>query len=148
MPGMYVATSTITIEAPASRVWSVITDPDAAKEFMFGTELVTDWTVGGPILWRGTWDGKDYEDRGSILEFEPGRRLVVTHFSPLSGQEDAPENYHTLTWTLEDQAGATQLTLAQDNNASAEEADHSKGMWDSLVESVKGIAEREEPGRD
>lgn len=148
MPGMYVATSTITIGAPASRVWSVITDPDAAKEFMFGTELVTDWTVGGPILWRGTWDGKEYEDRGSILEFEPGRRLVVTHFSPLSGQADAPENYHTLTWTLEDQAGATQLTLAQDNNASAEDADHSKGMWDSLVKSVKAIAEREESGRD
>ena len=148
MPGMYVATSTITIGAPASRVWSVITDPDAAKEFMFGTELVTDWTVGGPILWRGTWDGKEYEDRGSILEFEPGRRLVVTHFSPLSGQADAPENYHTLTWTLEDQAGATQLTLAQDNNASAEDADHSKGMWDSLVTSVKAIAEREESGRE
>lgn len=148
MPGQYVATSTITIEAPASRVWSVITDPGAAKEFMFGTELVTDWTVGGPILWRGTWDGRDYEDIGSILELEPGRRLVVTHFSPLSGQEDAPENYHTLTWTLEERAGATQLTLAQDNNASAEEADHSKGMWDSLVKSVKGIAEREEPGRD
>ena len=148
MPGMYVATSTITIGAPASRVWSVITDPDAAKEFMFGTELVTDWTVGGPILWRGTWDGKEYEDRGSILEFEPGRRLVVTHFSPLSGQADAPENYHTLTWTLEDQAGATQLTLAQDNNASAEDADHSKGMWDSLVKSVKGIAERDEPERE
>jgi uncharacterized protein YndB with AHSA1/START domain len=94
-------------------------------------------------VWRGVWDGKEYEDRGRVLEFEPDRRLVVTHFSPLSGQEDVPENYHTLTWTLEDQAGATQLTLSQDNNASAEEAAHSKGMWDSLVTSVKGIAERD-----
>ena len=143
MTGKYVATSTITIGAPASRVWSVLTDPDAIKEFMFGTDVVTDWTVGGPIVWRGTWDGKEYQDRGSVLEFEPGRRLVVTHFSPLSGQEDAPENYHTLTWTLEDRAGTTKLTLSQDNNASAEAAGHSKGMWDSLVKSVKVIAERE-----
>ena len=142
MAGKYVATSTITIEAPTGRVWSVLTDPAAIKEFMFGAEVVTDWTVGGPIVWRGVWDGKAYEDRGSVLEFEPGRRLVVTHFSPLSGQEDVPENYHTLTWTLEDQSGATEFTLSQDNNASAEEAEHSKGMWDSLVKSVKAIAER------
>ena len=143
MTGKYVATSTITIEAPARRVWSVLTDPDGIKEFMFGTDVVTDWTVGGPIVWRGIWEGKAYEDKGRILEFEPGRRLVVTHFSPLSGQEDAPENYHTLRWILEDRPGATTLTLSQDNNASAEAAQHSKGMWDSLVAGVKAIAERE-----
>ena len=140
MTGKYVATSTITIEAAASHVWSVLTDPDAIKEFMFGTEVSTDWTVGGPIAWRGTWDGKKYEDRGRILELEPGQRLVHTHFSALSGQEDEPENYHTLTWTLEEATRRkTQLTLSQDNNASPEEAEHSKGMWESLVKSVKGI---------
>ena len=142
MTDKYVATSTITIEAPAGRVWSVLTDPVAIKEFMFGTDVMTDWTVGGPIAWRGVWDGKAYEDRGSVLEFEPRRRLVVTHFSPLSGQEDAPENYHTLTWTLEERSGMTEFTLSQDNNASAEEAQHSKSMWDSLVAGVKAIAER------
>nr|WP_284980645.1 SRPBCC domain-containing protein [Arthrobacter sp. efr-133-TYG-118] len=68
--------------------------------------------------------------------------MVNTHFSPLSGQEDTPGNYHTLTWTLEPVGGMTKLTLAQDNNASPDEAAHSKGMWDSLVESVKNIAER------
>lgn len=143
MTGKYVATSTITIEAPTSRVWSVLTDHDAMTEFMFGSDVVTDWTIGGPIVWRGIWEGKEYEDRGRILEFEPGRRLVVTHFSPLSGQEDTPENYHTLTWTLEGETGTTELMLSLDNNASAEEAKHSKGMCDSLVVGVKAIAERE-----
>ncbi|WP_426997852.1 SRPBCC domain-containing protein [Pseudarthrobacter sp. N5] len=143
MTGTYVATSTITINAPAQRVWSVITDREAIKEFMFGTEVVTDWQVGSPIVWRGVWEGKEYEDKGLILEFEPGRRLVNTHFSPLSGQEDLPENYHTLTWTLEGEGDTTQLTLSQDNNASVEEAEHSKGMWDSLVGGVKAIAERD-----
>ena len=135
------ATSTITIDASRERVWAVLTDPDAAREFMFGTELETDWSVGGPIRWRGVWKGKPYEDHGEILELEPGRRLVNTHFSPLSGDEDAPENYHTLTWTLEDADGSTVLTLSQDNNATPEAAEHSKGMWDSLVAKVKEIAE-------
>lgn len=142
MAGNFVATSTVTIEASPSRVWQVITDPAAVKEFMFGTELATDWTVGAPIVWRGEWEGKAYEDKGEILEFSPGQRLVHTHFSPLGGQEDAPENYHTLTWTLEDDAGATRLTLAQDNNDTAAAAEHSQGMWDTLVAGVKKIAER------
>jgi uncharacterized protein YndB with AHSA1/START domain len=142
MAGNFIASSTITIHASTDRVWSVLTDPAAIKEFMFGTEVVTDWTVGGPIVWRGVWKGKTYEDKGVILEFEPGKRLVNTHFSPLSGQEDTPANYHKLTWTLEPEDGKTKLTLAQHNNASEDEAAHSKGMWDSLVESVKTIAER------
>jgi uncharacterized protein YndB with AHSA1/START domain len=141
MPADFVAESAATIEAPRSRVWDVITDPVATREFMFGAELATDWSVGGPITWRGTWEGKEYEDKGVIREVEPGQRLVYTHFSPLGGQEDKPENYHTLTWTLQDRDGRTLLTLAQDNNPTAEAAEHSQGMWDRLVADVKRLAE-------
>jgi|RhiMethySRZTD1v2_1073278.scaffolds.fasta_scaffold219476_2 uncharacterized protein YndB with AHSA1/START domain len=138
----YVATSTVAIDAPRERVWAVLTDPDATHEFMFGTELETDWTVGGPIRWHGVWEGRPYSDHGVVLEFEPGRRLVNTHFSPLSGDEDVPENHHTLTWTLEDAAGGTVLTLEQDGNRTTEARDHSQGMWDSALEKVKELAEQ------
>jgi uncharacterized protein YndB with AHSA1/START domain len=141
MPGDFVAASSVTIEAPPSHVWDIITDPAATKEFMFGAELATDWSVGGPITWRGSWEGKEYEDKGVILDVDPGRRLVYTHFSPLGGQDDKPENYHTLTWTLQDQGGRTLLTLAQDNNSTAEAAEHSQRMWDRLVADVKRLSE-------
>lgn len=142
MPGDFTATSSTTIDAPPDRVWNVITDPAAAREFMFGAELETDWAEGSPITWSGEWEGKPYQDKGRVLEVEPGRKLVHTHFSALSGEEDVPENYHTLTWTLQDRGGGTHLTLAQDNNPSEEAASHSKGMWDKLVADVKAIAER------
>jgi len=143
MPESHVATSVTTINARPERVWEVMTDPAAVKEFMFGTTLETDWKVGSPITWQGEWEGKAYQDKGRILEVIPGRKLVHTHFSPLSGQEDKPENYHTLEWTLEDQGGATtRLSLAQDNNPSEDAAAHSKGMWDKLLADVKALAER------
>ena len=141
MTEKYVAISTIAIEAPPSRVWAVITDPESVGELFFGSEVITDWTVGGPIIWRGQWEGKPFEDKGEIIAFEPGRRLETTHFSPLTGQPDVPENYHTLTWTLVPSGTQTVLTLTQDNNDSREAAEHSKDMWDMLVASVKDIAE-------
>ena len=138
----HVATSVTSIDAAPDRVWEVITDPAAVKEFMFGATLQTDWKVGSPITWQGEWEGKPFQDKGRIVAVEPGRKLVYTHFSPLSGQADQPENYHTLEWTLEDQGGATKLSLSQDNNPSEEAATHSKGMWDKLVADVKALAER------
>jgi uncharacterized protein YndB with AHSA1/START domain len=143
MTEKYVAISTIAIQAPPSRVWSVITDPESVGELFFGSEVITDWTVGGPIIWRGEWEGKPFEDKGEIIAFEPGRRLETTHFSPLTGQPDVPENYHTLTWTLEPAGTQTVLTLMQDNNDSPAAAEHSKDMWDMLVATVKNIAEGE-----
>ncbi|MDP9985947.1 uncharacterized protein YndB with AHSA1/START domain [Arthrobacter oryzae] len=142
MAGNHVAVSVTTINANPMRVWEVITDPAAVKEFMFGAVLETDWKVDSPITWQGEWDGKTYQDKGRILKVEPGRKLVHTHFSPLSGQEDKPENYHKLEWTFEDLGGATRLSLAQDNNPTEDAAAHSKGMWDKLLADVKALAER------
>ena len=61
-PEDHVATSDTTIEAPPARVWNVITDPAAAKEFMFGATVQTDWKVGSPITWQGEWEGKPFQD--------------------------------------------------------------------------------------
>ena len=51
---------------------------------------------------------------------ELGRRLEVTHFSPLTGQEDVPENYHRVRYDLQPANGGTSVRLTQDNSSSAE----------------------------
>lgn len=138
----YVATAEIEIEVSPKKVWEVLTDPEQIKKFMFGTEVHTDWQQGSPITWQGEYEGKQYLDKGEILEIDPGRLLKVTHYSPLSGQPDTLENYHTLTYELEDHGTSTHLSLSQDNNASEQEAEHSRGMWEMLVQAVKEAAER------
>ncbi|MFF0343457.1 SRPBCC domain-containing protein [Kribbella sp. NPDC004875] len=134
----FVATAETDIAASPERVWEVLTSPEQLKELWFGAVVETDWQVGSPITWTGEWEGKPYQDKGEILAVEPGRLLKLTHFSPLTGQPDVPENYHTLTYTL---TANTHLQLQQDNNASEEEATHSQAMWEMLVAKVKAAAE-------
>ena len=135
------ATAETDIAAAPERVWDVLTDPEQLKELWFGAEVKTDWQQGSPITWTGEMEGKPYQDKGEILEVDPGRLLKLTHYSPLTGQPDIPENYHTLIYTLDGSGTATHLKLTQDNNASEEEAKHSQEMWEMLVAKVKDAAE-------
>ena len=139
----HVAVAETEINASPGRVWNALTDPAQIKEYMFGSRVTTDWKQGSPIVWKGEYEGRKFEDRGQILEIEPERRLKMTHFSPLSGREDAPENYHTLLFELE-KAGRekTHLSLSQDNNSSEEEAEHSKANWETMLGGLKKLAER------
>ncbi|MGI8416347.1 MAG: SRPBCC family protein [Nakamurella sp.] len=137
----YVATAEIDIDATPSEVWVALTDPAQIKKYMFGSEVVTDWQVGSSIVWQGEYEGKPYQDKGEILEIEPDKRMKVTHFSPLGGQEDVPENYHTLTYELGERGAGTHVSLSQDKNASEEEAEHSKDMWASMLDGLKKTVE-------
>lgn len=111
---------------------------------MFGAEVVTDWKEGSPILWKGVWNGKAYEDKGVILQAKPMELLVLTHFSPLTGKPDTPENYHTLTYALSGDGTTTTVSLSQDNNATKTEMDHAQKMWNSLLEGLRALLENHE----
>ena len=137
-----VAVAEIQIDATPARVWSALTDPAEIEQYMFGSEVVTDWEPGSRIVWRGTYGGMSYEDHGEILEFEPESRLVMTHFSPLSGEEDIPENYHVLTYEVEVADGETRVRLTQDNNTNPEAAEHSRANWEKMLAALKSVVER------
>ena len=137
----HVATAAVEISAARSRVWTALTDPDQIEKYMFGSRVVTDWEQGSTIEWKGEYQGKAYEDKGKILEIEPERRLKVTHFSPLSGKEDVPANYHTLIYELEQRGDRTRVSLSQDNNGTEQEAEHSKGNWEKMLAGLKEVVE-------
>lgn len=143
MPRGFEAIKTVTIDAPRAKVWDALTKPDQVKQYMHGTKVSTDWKEGSPISWKGEWKGKPYEDKGKILEVEPQKRLSYTHWSPMGGAEDKPENYHTVTYELTGDDRKTKVTLKQDNNATQAEADKmAEDNWGPVLEGLKETAEK------
>ena len=141
MKNSYIAKATVKINAPKSKVWEALTRPDLIKQYLFGTEVTTDWKVGSPITYKGIWEGKTYEDKGKILQVEPEKLLVSTFWSALSGLPDVPENYNTIRYELSPEDGGTRLSIIQDNNATQEDADHSAQNWQMVLDSLKKLLE-------
>jgi uncharacterized protein YndB with AHSA1/START domain len=141
MKSKLIAEQSILINAPATMVWHALITPELIRQYLFGTEAISDWKVGGPIIYRGVWQGKPYEDKGTILALVPEKRLETTYWSSMSGVADSPENYKKVTYKLTPEKKGTRLTITQDNNASEEEKNHSEGNWKIVLEGLKKLVE-------
>ncbi len=133
--------TSILIHSPASAVWDALTNPAVVKEYFFGTTLITDWKVGGPVRFTGEWDGVTYEDKGTVLAFEPERYLSYNYWSSFSGTEDIPENYANIEYILEAAEGGTQLTITQDNLKDEEALAHSESNWQAILAEMQKLVE-------
>ena len=94
-------TTTIEVNAPKANVWDALINPEQIKKYLFGTNTICDWKVGSPIRFTGEWDGKAYEDKGTILAIEKEIILSYDYWSSFSGVPDVTENYQVVTFKLE-----------------------------------------------
>src|SRR6187397_2560553 len=94
---------TITINAHGDNVWDALTKPALIAQWMAEPEMelqiITDWRVGGPIVTKGFHHMK-FENKGTVLIFEPNNVLKYTYLSSLSRLQDIPENYTTIEFRL------------------------------------------------
>ncbi|SNR29967.1 SRPBCC domain-containing protein [Flavobacterium sp. ov086] len=133
---------TISINAPISEVWNVLTNPDEIKEWLFGTIVISNWRVGEPILFTGSWQGTDYEDKGVILKFEAEKVFEYNYWSGFSGLPDSPENYSVILFELTANENKTILTLTHSNFATETMYEHSDKNWDATLDLMKKIIEK------
>ncbi len=137
----FAAKAEIVVNAPIERIWDALVNPKMIKQYLFGTEVSSEWKAGSAITYRGEWQGRAYEDKGTILELIPHKRLVSTFWSSLGGLPDLPENYNTVTWEIEGSDSGTKLSVVQDNNPSRESADHSANNWALVLAKIKELLE-------
>ncbi|MDX6375336.1 MAG: hypothetical protein QOD98_4324 [Nocardioidaceae bacterium] len=133
----YEATARTDVAATPERVWAALTDPEQIAVYMQGSKVTTTWEVGSPITWDGEYDGRAYQDKGEVLTYDEPNVLSVTHYSPMMGQPDEPENYHTLVYTLTADGDGTHLELTQDGNESEEQAEQFSQNWQSMLDGLK-----------
>jgi uncharacterized protein YndB with AHSA1/START domain len=140
-----IAKTSVDIEAPVSVVWKALVDPAQIKEYMFGTDAVSDWKKGSDIVFKGTWEGKEYVDRGKIIDILPEKVLKYRFWSSFSGLEDKPENYANIEYEVSKSGTGSRLTITQDGSETEESRDHSEANWNQVLGSLKKLLERKKP---
>lgn len=139
------AHATVKIDAPVAKVWNALTRPEIVKQYFFGTDLHTDWKEGGDIRFTGEHEGKQYEDKGTILTVVPDQLIRFTYWSSLSGTEDKPENYVNVTYELEGDGDCTTLAVTQENVPDEKMKEHSEQQWNKVLQRLKDLLEQDKP---
>lgn len=136
-----VASATTDVAATPERVWAALTEPDQIATYMQGSRVSTSWEVGSPITWDGDYDGRAYQDKGEVLTYDEPQVLSVTHYSPMMGEPDVPESYHTLVYTLAADGDSTHLELTQDGCTDEEQAEQFSQNWQQMLDGLKAHVE-------
>jgi len=134
---------TITAQADRLQVWEALTNPKITKKYFFGCEVHSTWKIGSPITWTGTFEGQKVEVKGTVLKMQPGRLLQYTAWSKMSGLEDIPSNYTTVSIHLVEVNGMTSIALTDENFGSDAHAEKrhqaSVAGWDKVLSGLKGL---------
>lgn len=131
----------IRINASVEKVWEALTEPELIKKYFFGTNTKTDWKPGSPIIFSGEWQGKSYEDKGTIIDVQKNRLIKYSYWSEMSGIEDKPENYVIVTYELSEENGKTMLMITQENIPTEEMKAHSEENWKKVLNNLKEMLE-------
>lgn len=137
----YKIEKSIELNANQEKVWDGLTNPEIIKQYMFGTETICDWQEGSEIIFQGSYEGTSYKDKGILQKIIPEKLLQYTYLSSFSGLEDKPENYHLITYELQDLNGKTNLILRQENIQNKEAQEHADKNWDFVLFTIKDILE-------
>ncbi len=132
----------IVINSKAESIWDVLTNPDKIKQYLFGSEAITDWKVGNPVIFQRNSGDKIYRDKGEILEVIQNKLLKFSYWSSQEGYDDIAENYSFITYTLETKSDNTiKLTYLREKIPIEFEQKNQERYLRGMLENIKKIAE-------
>jgi uncharacterized protein YndB with AHSA1/START domain len=143
---MKTSESVVNIAAPASKVWRALTVPCLVKRWQYGSDLLTTWQPGTPIIFRNEWNGQVFEQKGAVLEFTSGSRLKYSLFFPTPGLQDIPENHFFMTYEVTERGGVTTVVFRQEDPRPSQPGDSSAGEEGTdVLSALKTLVEEEMP---
>jgi len=133
--------SKIVIKATPGKVWETLTKAEFVKRWQYGSDLQTTWEVGSAIRFVTAWEGKIFEQWGTVLEYTATQRLRYSLFAPRPGLEDKPENYFEMTYSLTAGNGNTKLEIVQEDNRPNAVQEDEQGEENPILKMLKEVAE-------
>lgn len=110
--------ASVLVAAPPAAVWHALTDLASLRAWMaephVGVEIETTWQVGTPIVVRGFHVAR-FENRGTVLAFQPESLLCYSHLSSLSRLPDVPQNHAQFEFRLTPVEYCTRLDVTVRN---------------------------------
>jgi len=133
--------STVTINATKQKVWDTLTKPELVKQWQYGSDLLTNWTVGDKIEFVTQWEGNIFKQWGTVLTFIPTDSLSYNLFAPRPDLEDKPENYFVMKYILTSIDDKTKLEIIQEDNRPNAVQEEPQGDENPILHGLKKIAE-------
>jgi uncharacterized protein YndB with AHSA1/START domain len=131
----------IRIRAKPSVVWATLINPGTVSRWMRGVQMESTWVPGGAITFAHTSQGRAYEDRGTVLAFEPERLLRYNHWSALSHRPDSETARTVITIALTPAGDETHLEVTHDNLHGKAAFGHARFFWRYALADIRTIAE-------
>jgi len=139
---------TIEINAPAQKVWKVLTEPEYIDqwvvEFAGGAEfhIESEWELESPVLWKDH-DGNVIVE-GNVTAFRPNEFLRFTVFDT-SGERPPVTEEDGITYNIKQQNNKTTLRVLQGDFSTMPEGEKFQQMtaqvWGRVLPKVKKLAE-------
>lgn len=131
----------IRINTKLETLWDILINPEQIKKYLFGTECISDWKEGSPIIFQGEYEGKAYQDKGTIRQLIDEELFEYSYWSSFSGLEDKPDNYSLVTFQIEKLNVQYLLQVTQRGYINEEAQEHGNSAWEEILKQIKMIAE-------
>lgn len=140
----------ILIQAPVSKIWDVLTNPEKIKVYLYGANVVTDWKAGSAILFtrdrlhaKAPILEKPIVDKGKILEIEKEKHLIFSFYSSMEGYADLAENYSVVSYKLNrNDVDGFRFDYRRTSIPSEIEKRNQDKFMPGMMERIKMLAER------
>lgn len=127
------------IRTTPEKLWRALIDPEFTRRYWAETWQHSEWKPGAS--WKLMIPDGRVGDSGEVVEFEPGRRLVLTwrnEFVP----EMKEEGYSRLTCDLEPVGDSVKLTLVHEmDRRESRLVDAVSQGWPHILSSLKSLLE-------
>src|SRR5690606_12479221 len=110
-------TKSVSVKASPERVWRAISSAGSIKKWMLDEDLEIEAgnAPGQPFFVRGKLHQVPFENKGTVLHAERGKRYSYSHLSSLSCLPDLPENYTIVDFEIMPAAELTTLKVRLSN---------------------------------